>query len=144
MGGKTSNLFEMAHLKVPIVCVVIGEGASGGALGIGVGDKLLMMENCWYSVISPEGCAAILWRDRANAPQAAEAMKITAEDLLELGVIDEIIPEPDGGAHRNYEAAAENLKKHILKHLKELVKLTPEKLVESRIDKFSKIGFWED
>ena len=138
------NLFEMAHLKVPIVCIVIGEGASGGALGIGVGDKILMMENCWYSVISPEGCAAILWRDRANAPQAAEAMKITADDLLELDIIDEIIPEPDGGAHRNYDAAAEYLKKYIIKYLRELSKLSPDKLVENRIDKFSKIGFWED
>lgn len=138
------NLFEMAHLRVPIICVVIGEGASGGALGIGVGDRLLMMENCWFSVISPEGCAAILWRDRANAPQAAEAMKITAEDLLELNVIDEIIPEPDGAAHRNYDKAAENVKSFILKNLKNLMTIEPDKLVDQRIEKFSKIGSWEE
>jgi acetyl-CoA carboxylase carboxyl transferase subunit alpha len=138
------NLFEMAKLSVPVISIVIGEGASGGALGIGVGDKLLMLENCWYSVISPEGCAAILWRDRANAPQAAEAMKLTPPDLIEQGIIDEIIPEPPGGAHRDYDAAAANVKTAILRHLDSLEKLSPEELVEQRIEKFSRMGFWEE
>jgi acetyl-CoA carboxylase carboxyl transferase subunit alpha len=110
------NLFEMSHLPVPIVVAIIGEGASGGALGIGMGDRILMMENAWYSVISPEGCAAILWKDSAKANQAAEILKPTAPDLLELGVIDEIIKEPIGGAHRNPDAAAAALKAVILKH----------------------------
>ena len=138
------NLFEMAHLKVPIISIVIGEGASGGALGIGVGDKLLMLENCWYSVISPEGCAAILWRDRANAPQAAEAMKLTPPDLVEQGIIDEIIPEPPGGAHRDYDEAAKHVKSAILRYLDVLGKLAPDKLVQERIDKFSRMGYWEE
>ncbi len=138
------NLFEMAKLSVPVISIVIGEGASGGALGIGVGDKLLMLENCWYSVISPEGCAAILCRDRANAPQAAEAMKLTPPDLIEQGIIDEIIPEPPGGAHRDYDAAAANVKTAILRHLDSLEKLSPEELVEQRIEKFSRMGFWEE
>jgi len=138
------NLFEMSQLKVPIISVVIGEGASGGALGIGVGDRLLMMENCWFSVISPEGCAAILWRDAAKAPQAAESMKLTANDLVELKVVDEIILEPPGGAHRNYDVAAENVKTAILSNLKELRKLSLEQLIEKRIEKYSNIGYWEE
>ena len=109
------NLFEMSHLKVPIINVVIGEGASGGALGIGVGDRLLMLENSWYSVISPEGCAAILWRDNAKAPEAAEAMKLSASDLKELKVIDEVISEPSGGAHLDHSTTAETVKSHIFK-----------------------------
>ncbi|RLD16110.1 acetyl-CoA carboxylase carboxyl transferase subunit alpha [candidate division KSB1 bacterium] len=136
------NLFRMARLPVPIINVIIGEGASGGALGIGVGDRILMMENSWYSVISPEGCAAILWRDAAFAPKAAEAMKVTAPDLLNLGVIDEIIKEPEGGAHRDYDAAAKAVKEAILKHLRELVKIPTEKLLEQRMEKFSKMGAW--
>jgi acetyl-CoA carboxylase carboxyl transferase subunit alpha len=136
------NLFEMSHLPVPIINVVIGEGASGGALGIGVGDRILMMENGWYSVISPEGCAAILWRDASNASKAAEAMKVAANDLMQLGIIDEIIKEPEGGAHENYDQAAEFLKKAILKNIKELLKIPPEKLIDQRIEKFSKMGAW--
>lgn len=136
------NLFEMARYPVPIIIVVIGEGASGGALGIGVGDKILMMENAWYSVISPEGCAAILWRDASKASEAAEAMKVTADDLLNLKIIDKIIPEPKGGAHRNPDEAAENVKIEIISNIKELSKLPIEKLLESRIEKFSKMGAW--
>ena len=138
------NLFEMAQLPVPIIIVVIGEGASGGALGIGVGDTILMMENAWYSVISPEGCAAILWRDAAHAPLAAEAMKVTAKDLLGLNVIDKIIPEPEGGAHRDPVLAAKNVKEEILLTLAKLTKKSPEKLVKERIDKFSRMGFWDE
>jgi acetyl-CoA carboxylase carboxyl transferase subunit alpha len=138
------NLFEMSHLPVPILNVVIGEGASGGALGIGVGDRILMMENSWYSVISPEGCAAILWRDAGNAPEAAEAMKVTANDLLHLKIVDEIIPEPEGGAHTDPQKAAEIVKEVILKHLKELLKIPVKKLIEQRIEKFSKMGAWRE
>jgi acetyl-CoA carboxylase carboxyl transferase subunit alpha len=138
------NLFEMSHLPVPILNVVIGEGASGGALGIGVGDRILMMENSWYSVISPEGCAAILWRDAANAPEAAEAMKVTANDLLRLKIVDEIIPEPEGGAHIDPQKAAEIVKGVILKNLRELLKVPVKKLIEQRIDKFSKMGAWKE
>jgi acetyl-CoA carboxylase carboxyl transferase subunit alpha len=138
------NLFEMARLTVPIVIVIIGEGASGGALGIGVGDVILMMENAWYSVISPEGCAAILWRDAAHAPLAAEAMKVTAKDLLGLNVIDKIIPEPEGGAHRDPETAAHTVKNEILAELDRLSKIPPDKLVKARIEKFSKMGYWQE
>ncbi|NOZ61112.1 MAG: acetyl-CoA carboxylase carboxyltransferase subunit alpha [Calditrichaeota bacterium] len=138
------NLFEMSHLPVPILIVVIGEGASGGALGVGVGDRLLMMENTWYSVISPEGCAAILWRDNSKADQAAEAMRVTASDLKELQVLDRIIPEPLGGAHRNYDEAAEILKKTILEELNNLQELPASQLVEQRIEKFGKMGFWNE
>ncbi len=136
------NLMEMASLPVPIIIVVIGEGASGGALGIGVGDVILMMENCWYSVISPEGCAAILWRDNAKAPQAAEAMKLTAPDLLKLKVIDRIIKEPAGGAHWDHDAAADILKKELLKELDTLIKIPAEELVRKRIEKFARMGYW--
>ena len=138
------NIFEMSHLRVPIVCVIIGEGASGGALGIGTGDRILMMENGWYSVISPEGCSAILWHDAAKAKDAAEILKLTAPDLLEIGVIDEIIPEPDGGAHRNPDKAAEIIKERILVHLKELQNLNPEEIVNQRINKFGKMGFFKE
>jgi acetyl-CoA carboxylase carboxyl transferase subunit alpha len=138
------NLFEMSRYPVPIVIVVIGEGASGGALGIGIGDRILMMENAWYSVISPEGCAAILWRDRANAQQAAEAMKVTALDLLELKVIDKIIPEPEGGAHRNPDEAAKIVKEEILSVLAELSAIPVEDLLEQRIAKFAAMGFWRE
>jgi acetyl-CoA carboxylase carboxyl transferase subunit alpha len=138
------NLFEMSHLPVPIINVIIGEGASGGALGIGVGDRILMMENSWYSVISPEGCAAILWRDAANAPDAAEAMKVSAGDLLEFKIIDEIIPEPEGGAHNNADEAAARVKTAIKKHLKSLMKLSEKKLIGQRIEKFAKMGAWQE
>ena len=138
------NLFEMARLPVPIVIVIIGEGASGGALGIGVGDVILMMENAWYSVISPEGCAAILWRDAIHAPLAAEAMKVTARDLLQLNVIDKIIPEPEGGAHRDPLAAAQLVKSEILTSLEKLVKKPVDELIKERVEKFSKMGFWKE
>jgi acetyl-CoA carboxylase carboxyl transferase subunit alpha len=134
------NLKEMSLLPVPIIINIIGEGASGGALGLGVGDKILMLENAWYSVISPEGCAAILWRDSSKAPQAAEALKLTAMDLLKLKVIDKIIPEPLGGAHRNYSEMAKILKEEILLALSELELLSPEELVEMRVEKFRRMG----
>lgn len=134
------NLFEMARLKVPIVVVIIGEGASGGALGIGVGDRILMLENCWYSVISPESCSSILWRSWDYKEQAAEALKLTAPDLLEQGIIDRIIPEPLGGAHKDHNKMAETLKSVLIEELDALVKIKPEKLVASRIEKFGKMG----
>ena len=138
------NIFEMSHLPIPILIIIIGEGASGGALGIGVGDRVLMMENGWYSVISPEGCAAILWRDSAKASAAAEALKLTAPDLIELGVIDEVIPEPIGGAHRNVEGASKILKERIVAHLDELCSYNAEELVENRVEKYGKMGFFKE
>ncbi|MFQ5823398.1 MAG: acetyl-CoA carboxylase carboxyltransferase subunit alpha [bacterium] len=138
------NLFEMSHLPVPIVIVIIGEGASGGALGIGVGDRVLMMENTWYSVISPEGCAAILWRDSTKSEQAAEAMKLTAPDLLKMGVIDKIIKEPLGSAHQNYDEAAKILKESIHLELNELEKIPSDQLIEARIEKYGKMGFLKE
>jgi acetyl-CoA carboxylase carboxyl transferase subunit alpha len=134
------NLFEMAKLPVPILVVVIGEGGSGGALGIGVGDTVLMMEYAIYSVISPEGCAAILWGDRAKARQAADALRLTAPDLLQVGVIDGIVPEPPGGAHRDARGAAANLKKAIVENLDLLVKTPIPVLLERRLEKYSRIG----
>jgi acetyl-CoA carboxylase carboxyl transferase subunit alpha len=136
------NLLEMARLRVPIVVIIIGEGASGGALGIGVGDRILMMENSWYSVISPESCSSILWRSWEYKEQAAEALQLTAPDLKKQGIIDEILPEPLGGAHRNPEQAARVLKDAILQELKALAKIKPEKLLERRIEKFSAMGVW--
>lgn len=138
------NLLEMSHLPVPIIIAVIGEGASGGALGIGIGDRILMLENTWYSVISPEGCAAILWHDSTKAEQAAEALKPTAPDLLELGVIDKVVREPIGGAHQNYDEAAKLLRESIEVELTELEKLSPEQLVDARIEKYSNMGFYEE
>lgn len=135
------NLFEMSHLPVPIVVAIIGEGASGGALGIGMGDRILMMENAWYSVISPEGCAAILWKDAAKANQAAEILKPSAPDLLELGVIDEIIREPLGGAHRDPDAAAASLKTAVLKNLDDLSRVKPDELMRLRLEKYGRMGF---
>ena len=134
------NLREMMLLRVPIIVVVIGEGGSGGALGIGVGDRVYVMENAYYSVISPEGCAAILWKDRLKAPEAAEVLKLTAKDLLGLGLIDEEIPEPLGGAHRDPEKAAQNIKKVIKKALKELKSIPEEELLKLRYEKFRKMG----
>ncbi len=138
------NLFEMAMLPVPIIVVVIGEGGSGGALGLGLGDRVMMLENSVYSVISPEGCASILYRDSGKAPNAADAMKVSAPDLVELGLVDKIIPEPPGGAHRNYGEAAKFLKTYILSELESLVDIEPEQLVAQRIEKFGKMGFWEE
>lgn len=138
------NLHEMARLPVPIVVVVIGEGGSGGALGIGVGDRVLMLEYSIYSVISPEGCASILFRDAARAREAAEAMKITARDLLELGVIDEILPEPSGGAHRDPALAAKTVGAAIERHLSELDGLSGEELVRRRLTKFMAMGEYRE
>jgi acetyl-CoA carboxylase carboxyl transferase subunit alpha len=138
------NLREMAGLGTPIVCVVTGEGGSGGALAIGVANRVLMLEHAIYSVISPEGCAAILWGEATKAPEAAELMRITAPDLLKLGVIDGIVPEPTGGAHRNWEETAENLRGPLRDALWELRSLTPEELVAERYEKFRKIGVFEE
>lgn len=134
------NLREMARLEVPIIATVIGVGGSGGALAIAVADRVLMMENSVYSVISPEGCAAIMWRDATKKELAAEAMRITATDLSELGCIDDIVPEPEGGAHRDYEAAANLLDASLRKHFAELKKMTPSALVEARYKKFRNIA----
>jgi len=138
------NLFEMSHLPVPIVVVIIGEGASGGALGIGVGDRILMFENAWYSVIAPESCSSILWRSWEYKEQAAEALKLTASDLVEQGIVDRIVGEPLGGAHRDHEKAATILKNVLLEELKELKKMKPDRLVKTRIEKFSNMGAWKD
>ncbi len=138
------NLMEMAVLKVPILIIVIGEGASGGALGIGVGDRLIMLENTWFSVISPEGCASILWRDAGKAEIAADALKVTPQDLDDMGICDYIIKEPLGGAHRDYDKIAEEVKNVILKELNVLLKMTPDKLIEKRIAKYEAIGIWDN
>ncbi|MEX2115984.1 MAG: acetyl-CoA carboxylase carboxyltransferase subunit alpha [Bacteroidota bacterium] len=137
------NLFEMSHLPVPIVVVIIGEGASGGALGIGVGDRILMFENAWYSVIAPESCSSILWRSWEFKEQAAEALKLTAPDLMEQGIVDRIIPEPPGGAHRNHEQSAAILKEILIEEIRVLRKLKPDKLVKARVEKFSNMGAWK-
>jgi acetyl-CoA carboxylase carboxyl transferase subunit alpha len=134
------NLMEMAALRVPIIAAIIGEGGSGGALALGVGNRVMMQENAIYSVISPEGCASILWRDTNKAPDAAEAMKITAQDLSELRVVDEVVREPMGGAHRDHKRAASLLRRVIRRHLRELLELSPEELVEQRYQKFRQMG----
>ena len=139
-----ANLFVMAGLRVPIVSCVIGEGGSGGALGIAVADRVLMMENAIYSVISPEGCAAILWRSREKADIAAEALKLTASDLREIDVIDEVVEEPAGGAHADPEAAIEAVGEAIRRHLRELAGVDPEELVAARREKYYRMGAWED
>ena len=138
------NLFEMSKLKVPIVNIVIGEGASGGALGIGVGDKILCFENTWYSVISPEGCASILFRDSSRAAEAADSMMVTAKDLKELGIADIILPEPEGGSHLDYDQSASTLKHAVLDSLTELNEIEPEKRILNRIEKYEKMGRWSD
>ena len=134
------NLREMMVLRTPVISVVIGEGGSGGALGIGVGDRVLMLENAYYSVISPEGCAAILWKHRKHAPEAAEALKLTAGDLAKLNLIDEVIPEPLGGAHHDRQAAADSLKAAVLKHLRALKDVPIDRLLQERYEKFRKVG----
>ena len=134
------NLMEMISLKVPVIVTVIGEGGSGGALGIGIGDRVYVMENAYYSVISPEGCAAILWKDRLKAPEAAEVLKLTAKDLIGLGIIDGEIEEPLGGAHRDHEKSAQAVKKCIKKALKELKAIPVDKLLEKRYEKFRSMG----
>ena len=138
------NLYEMASLKVPVICVIIGEGASGGAIGIGVGDRILMAENSWYSVISPESCSSILWRSWNYKEQAAEALRLTAEDLLEQKIIDRIVPEPLGGAHRNPELMASTLKSILIEELQALLKKERGTLVDERIAKFSSMGVWKE
>jgi len=138
------NLIEMSRLKVPMIVVVIGEGASGGALGIGIGDRILMLKYCWYSVISPESCSSILWRSWDFKEQAAEALKLTANDLLKLGIIDRIVDEPSGGAHRNHQEAAHILKAALLEELETVSKIKKDKLLDNRIKKFEKMGFWKD
>lgn len=137
------NLFEMAKLEVPIISVIIGEGASGGAIGIGLGDQVFMLENTWYSVISPESCSSILWRSWDFKEQAAEALKLTADDMLSFGLIDGIIKEPLGGAHSAPEEMAAILKTYLEKALADLGKLTPDELVEARINKYSSMGVYD-
>jgi acetyl-CoA carboxylase carboxyl transferase subunit alpha len=138
------NLFEMSRLKVPVLVIIIGEGASGGALGIGVGDRILMLENCWYSVISPESCSSILWRSWDFKEQAAEALKLTAPDLLEQKLIDRIVPEPLGGAHKDPKEAASILKGIIKEELAQLTRIKPDKLVETRLEKFGRMGAFNE
>ncbi len=138
------NLFEMSRLTVPVICVIIGEGASGGAIGIGVGNRILMAENSWYSVISPESCSSILWRSWNFKEQAAEALQLTADDLLAQGIIDRIIPEPLGGAHKDPETMAASLKSVLIEELRALLLKNPEDLVTERIEKFSGMGVWKE
>jgi acetyl-CoA carboxylase carboxyl transferase subunit alpha len=138
------NLLEMAQLKVPVICIIIGEGASGGALGIGIGDKVLMLENTWYSVISPESCSSILWRSWSFKETAAAALKLTSNDMMENGLIDGIIKEPLGGVHNNHKEAFETVKQEILNHLATLKKQTPTKRINARIEKFSSMGVVHD
>ncbi|MES2922636.1 MAG: acetyl-CoA carboxylase carboxyltransferase subunit alpha [Verrucomicrobiota bacterium] len=136
------NLREMMLLKVPVIAVVLGEGGSGGALGIGVADRVILMENAYYSVISPEGCAAILWKHRKHAPEAAEAMKLVAPDLMKLGLIDDVIDEPTGGAHHDHKAAADAFRDKVISHLDVLSALSTEQLLEERYTKFRNFGEW--
>jgi acetyl-CoA carboxylase carboxyl transferase subunit alpha len=132
--------FIMARLPVPIVVVILGEGGSGGAIAIAVGDRVMMLEHAYYSVITPEGCASILWRDAGRAPEAAEALKLSSADCLELGIVDKLIPEPLGGAHRNPDAMAETLKREILSGFEDLEGIPPESLIAQRSDKFARMG----
>ncbi len=138
------NIYEMIRLKVPVICVIIGEGASGGALGIGVGDKVFMLENTWYTVISPESCSSILWRTWDKKETAAEQLKLTAENMIEFGLVDGMIPEPLGGAHWNYDEAGLILKKYLLPVIAELKKIPAQERINQRIEKFGKMGFWDE
>ena len=138
------NIYEMIRLRVPVICVIIGEGASGGALGIGVGDKVFMMENTWYTVISPESCSSILWRSWEKKELAAEQLRLTAEKMLGFGLIDGIIPEPIGGAHWDYDESAQILKDYLIPVIKELKQVPAEERVKTRIEKFGKMGFWDE
>ncbi len=138
------NIYEMLRLRVPVVCVIIGEGASGGALGIGVGDKVLMMENTWYSVISPESCSSILWHSWDKKEIAAEQLHLTSDDMLKFGLVDGVIPEPVGGAHWNYDEAAANLKEFIKPVITDLQKKDAAERINERIEKFNKMGFWNE
>lgn len=138
------NIYEMMRLTVPVICVIIGEGASGGALGIGVGDRVFMMENTWYTVISPESCSSILWRNWDNKETAAQQLRLTGSDMLGFGLVDAVIPEPLGGAHWDYDEAGIILKNFLKPILKELKTLSPKERCEQRIEKFVKMGFWDE
>ena len=138
------NIYEMCRLKVPIICVIIGEGASGGALGIGVGDRVLMLENTWYTVISPESCSSILWRSWEMKEKAADQLKLTADNMYKFKLIDGIVPEPIGGAHWDYNEAAALLKPYLTNAINELKQLSPEERVKQRIDKYCNMGFWDE
>jgi acetyl-CoA carboxylase carboxyl transferase subunit alpha len=138
------NIYEMLRLKVPVICVIIGEGASGGAMGIGVGDRVFMMENTWYTVISPESCSSILWRSWDQKEKAAEELKLTSDHMLKFGLVDGVIPEPLGGAHWDHDQAAMMLKEQVVKSIEELKSLDPEKRIDDRIEKFARMGRWEE
>lgn len=138
------NIYEMLRLKVPVVCVIIGEGASGGAMGIGVGDRVFMMENTWYTVISPESCSSILWRSWDQKEKAAEELKLTSDHMLKFGLVDGVIPEPLGGAHWDHDLAASMVKEQVVKSIQELKSLDAEKRIDERIEKFAKMGRWEE
>ncbi len=137
------NIYEMMRLKVPVICIIIGEGASGGALGIGVGDKVVMLENTWYSVISPESCSSILWRSWEYKETAADALKLTSTDMKKLKLVDDVIHEPANGAHRDQKEIFSTVKKAIQKYIKELEKISPEKRIDDRIEKFCSMGVWK-
>src|SRR5687768_1807796 len=138
------NIYEMIRLKVPIICVIIGEGASGGALGIGVGDRVFMLENSWYTVISPENCSSILWRSWDQKEKAAEELKLTPDHMYKFGLIDAIVPEPIGGAHWDYNESATRLKPYLVNSIKELQQLSAQDRVEKRIEKYGRMGFWDE
>lgn len=138
------NIYEMIRLQVPVICVIIGEGASGGALGIGVGDKVLMMENTWYTVISPESCSSILWRSWDKKETAAEQLRLTGTDMLNFGLVDDVVPEPLGGAHWDYDEAATLLKNYLIPAIRELQQIPAQERVQKRIEKFGRMGFWEE
>lgn len=138
------NIYEMMRLKVPVICIIIGEGASGGALGIGVGDRVLMLENAWYTVISPENCSSILWRSWEMKEKAAEELRLTSDHMFKFGLVDGVVPEPLGGAHWDYNEAAANVKKVLIETIRELRQLSSDYRIEKRIEKFCKMGFWEE
>jgi acetyl-CoA carboxylase carboxyl transferase subunit alpha len=138
------NIYEMISLKVPVICVIIGEGASGGALGIGVGDRVVMMENTWYTVISPENCSSILWRSWDMKEIAAEQLKLSPVNMLEFGLVDAVLPEPAGGAHWDYDGAADILKNYLSKTIKELKQISNQERIDTRIKKFGNMGFWQE
>src|SRR6516225_8291051 len=138
------NIYEMMRLRVPVICVVIGEGASGGALGIGVGDRVFMLENSWYTVISPENCSSILWRSWDQKEKAAEELRLTSDNMLNFGLIDSIIPEPLGGAHWDYHEAAALLKPRLVETIRELKEISPELRIDKKIEKFGAMGFWNE
>ena len=138
------NIYEMLRLKVPVICVIIGEGASGGAMGIGVGDKVFMMENTWYTVISPESCSSILWRSWDQKEKAAEELKLTSEHMLKFGLVDGVIPEPLGGAHWDHDQAASMVKDQLIQSIEELKKIDADQRIDERIEKFARMGRWEE